>query len=48
MLEKSEILSYMLITEIDGIALNYLSVFDNYPLEKIKEELVNKYKRIKQ
>ena len=41
--EKSEILSYLFIAEIDGIALNYLSVFNNYPLEKIKNELLKKY-----
>lgn len=37
-------LSYILIAEIDGIALNYLSVFDNYPLEKIKNTLIQRYK----
>lgn len=46
-LERSEILTYVFLAEIDGIALNYLSVFDNYPLEKIKEELINKYKKVK-
>jgi AcrR family transcriptional regulator len=43
-LERSEIQTYTLLAEIDGIALNYLSVFDNYPIEMIKEELLNKYK----
>lgn len=42
--KKSTILSYMFIAEIDGIALNYLSVFDEYPLDMMKEELINKYK----
>ena len=42
-LEKSEILTYTFIAEIDGIALNYLSVFKNYPLAKMKEEVINKY-----
>ena len=46
-LERSTILSYMFIAEIDGIALNYLSVFNDYPLEMIKEELLNKYKKTK-
>lgn len=45
-LEESEILSYMFIAEIDGIALNYLSVFENYPLEKMKKVLLNKYKNM--
>ncbi len=43
-LEKSTILSYIFIAEIDGVALNYLSVFNDYPLEMIKNELLNKYK----
>ena len=42
-LERSEVLSYLFIAEIDGIALNYLSIFENYPLEIIKEELIKKY-----
>jgi len=46
-LERSTILSYMFIAEIDGIALNYLSVFNDYPLENIKKELLNKYKDFK-
>lgn len=46
-LEKSTILSYMFIAEIDGVALNYLSVFKDYPLEMIKVELLNKYKNFK-
>ncbi|KQC30243.1 TetR/AcrR family transcriptional regulator [Flagellimonas eckloniae] len=45
-LEKSEILAYTFIAEIDGIALNYLSVFENYPLAKMKEEMINKYSSI--
>jgi len=40
---RSEIMTYTLIAEIDGIALNYLSVFDNYPLNEMKNELINKY-----
>ncbi|MGH1387320.1 TetR/AcrR family transcriptional regulator [Kordia sp.] len=42
-IERSEILTYILLAEIDGIALNYLSVFDNYPLLKMKNELIHKY-----
>lgn len=45
--ERSEILTYVFLAEIDGIALSYLSVFENYPLEEIKEELLNKYKNVK-
>ena len=46
-LERSSVLSYIFIAEIDGVALNYLSVFKDYPLEMIKEELLNKYKKTK-
>lgn len=38
-------LTYIFIAEIDGIALNYLSVFNKYPIEMIKQELLNKYKK---
>lgn len=41
--KRSEILTYTFIAEIDGIALNYLSVFENYPLEEMKNELITKY-----
>ncbi len=37
-------MSHMFIAELDGIALNYLGIFDNYPLEQIKNHLINKYK----
>lgn len=43
---NSEIRSYIFIAELDGIALNYLSSYDNYPLAKIKEELIKKYMTI--
>lgn len=45
--ERSTVLSYMFIAEIDGIALSYLSIFDDYPLEMIKEELLEKYRNLK-
>lgn len=41
--ENSEVKSYVFIAELDGIALNYLSVFEDYPLEEIKNHLINKY-----
>jgi AcrR family transcriptional regulator len=41
--DDSEILSYVFIAEIDGIALNYLSSFEHYPLEKMKNQLLKKY-----
>ncbi len=39
-------LSYMFIAEIDGIALNYLSIFENYPLSEMENHLRNKYQTI--
>lgn len=36
-------LSYMFIAELDGIALNYLGIFQDYPLEEIKHLIINKY-----
>lgn len=42
-IKKSEILSYIFIAEIDGIALSYLSSYNNYPLKKMKKELIKKY-----
>lgn len=44
---SSEVLTYTFIAEIDGIALNYLSVFNEYPLKKMQEVLINKYNSIK-
>lgn len=41
--ENAEIKSYLFIAELDGIALNYLGIFNNYPLEKIKKQLIIKY-----
>ncbi|WP_436514591.1 TetR/AcrR family transcriptional regulator [Ekhidna sp. To15] len=44
--QKSKTLSFMFIAELDGIALSYLSVFDDYPLQEIKEQLLSKYKSL--
>lgn len=45
--EQSRTLSFMFIAELDGIALSYLSVFDDYPLHDIKQQLKTKYKNLK-
>ena len=42
--QNSEILTYVFISEIDGIALNYLSSFKEYPLQEMKNQLIKKYK----
>jgi AcrR family transcriptional regulator len=41
--KNSDVMSYVFIAELDGIALNYLCVFKKYPLEEIKAHLINKY-----
>lgn len=43
--ENAEVNSYLFIAELDGIALNYLGIFDDYPLAKIKNQLIKKYIR---
>jgi AcrR family transcriptional regulator len=43
--ENTEANSYLFIAELDGIALNYLGIFDDYPLELIKNQLIKKYKK---
>jgi len=40
---NSELLSFVFIAEIDGIALSYLSSFENYPLKAMKNQLLKKY-----
>lgn len=46
-ISNSTILSFVFISEIDGVALNYLSVFEDYPLDEVKKHLINKYKELK-
>ncbi len=41
--EKSLLLSHILIAELDGIALSYLAVYDDFPLQEIKEHFIAKY-----
>ena len=45
-LESSTVLSYMFIAEIDGIVLNYLASFDNYPIKAVKANLLAKYEAL--
>ncbi|WP_421763670.1 TetR/AcrR family transcriptional regulator [Ekhidna sp.] len=44
--ENSTTLSFMFIAELDGVAIDYLSVFEDYPLEAIKQKLISKYQSI--
>lgn len=41
--ENAKILSYIFIAELDGIALNYLGIFKEYPLAEIKQRILKKY-----
>lgn len=41
---RAEVLSYVLLAELDGVALDYLTVFENYPLEALKDHLITKYR----
>ncbi len=41
--ENSKAASYLFIAQLDGIAIDYLSVFDTYPLEDIREHLITMY-----
>lgn len=40
---NSLVKSYMFIAELDGIALNYLTIFEDYPLKQIKKHLIRRY-----
>ncbi|MCF8262387.1 MAG: TetR/AcrR family transcriptional regulator [Melioribacteraceae bacterium] len=35
--------SHMFIAELDGIALNYLGIYEDFPLNQIKELIIKKY-----
>ncbi|WP_372755840.1 TetR/AcrR family transcriptional regulator [Labilibaculum sp.] len=41
---KANILSYMFIAELDGIAINYLAGGIDLPLSELKQHLIEKYK----
>lgn len=43
--KKSLVLSHMFIAELDGIALNYLGIYEDFPLEQIKTLIINKYSK---
>ncbi|MGZ2368425.1 TetR/AcrR family transcriptional regulator [Ancylomarina sp. YFZ004] len=41
--ENSRVLSHIFIAELDGVALNYLGIYEDFPLKQIKEHLIKKY-----
>ncbi len=41
--ENALVKSYLFIAELDGVALDYLCIFEDYPLLQIKKQLLQKY-----
>ncbi|TRX72687.1 TetR/AcrR family transcriptional regulator [Carboxylicivirga sp. M1479] len=41
---KANVLSYMFIAELDGVAINYLAGDIDFPLSDIKQHLIEKYR----
>lgn len=41
--KNSLVKSHMFIAELDGIALNYLGIYEDFPLKQIKELIIKKY-----
>ena len=40
---NSVVKSYLFIAELDGIALNYLGIFEDYPLQQMKQHVLSTY-----
>ena len=40
---NSLVKSHLFIAELDGIALNYLGIYEDFPLQQIKEQVIKKY-----
>lgn len=41
--DESTVLSHLFIAEIDGVAMNYLFSYEHFPLERIRDKLIEKY-----
>jgi len=41
--DNSLVKSHLFIAELDGIALNYLGIYEDFPLQQIKELIITKY-----
>tara|TARA_R100001369_G_scaffold82274_1_gene113856 strand:- start:3082 stop:3624 length:543 start_codon:yes stop_codon:yes gene_type:complete len=41
--KNSLVNSHLFIAELDGIAISYLGIYENFPLQQIKEQIVKKY-----
>ncbi len=44
--DNSLIKSHLFIAELDGIAISYLAVYKDFPLEQIKEQIIIKYAQV--
>jgi len=41
--ENSELKAYMLISDLDGIGMNYIYSYEDYPLDLVKEQFIKRY-----
>ncbi len=41
--KNSLVKSHLFIAELDGIALNYLGIYEDFPIKQIKQQLIQKY-----
>ncbi|PCJ65283.1 MAG: TetR family transcriptional regulator [Bacteroidetes bacterium] len=41
--KNSLVMSHMFIAELDGIAISYLGIYDDFPLKQIKAHIIKKY-----
>lgn len=44
--ENSVVKSHLFIAELDGIAISYLGVYKEFPLEQVKEQVIKKYSQL--
>jgi len=44
--ESSLVKSHLFIAELDGIAISYLTVYKEFPLDQIKQQIIQKYRQL--
>lgn len=44
--KESELKTYLLLAELDGIALSYLSTFKDYPLAQVEQAMLERYRKV--
>jgi AcrR family transcriptional regulator len=44
--ESSLVKSHLFIAELDGIAISYLTVYKEFPLDQIKQQIIQKYTQL--